>query len=375
MNTTINEEMMKSMGTGAFQSPHDDRHWTLAAVGAPTLYDQSCFIDQAWQIPRMQNKLGCCVGCTFEEIVAQMVHAISQATGVPYQELSYRFVYAVCKCLDGMEAQGTNPALCAKVVRTYGVPLAKFCPNDTTLDHETFVYNRNLRNIPQEAFNDALTRRSTADFDVPVTEDGIMQAITYAKANGGGVAVLRQIGNTYWTAPNGNPSWDASGPNSILPIQPTANTVSGHEEFLYGYDHEAGTGRLRVYWLNHWSDSWASKGRAWEYADVWLKYVTEIRVVVSATPTVIDFKYHFANILKRGMQGADVVALQHVLKLEGIFPETQPFTGYFGDITFNDVVQLQQKYASEILAPLGLTHGTGAVGEATLAWLNKKYNS
>lgn len=371
----MNTEETMMMGRGAHSSPVDVRDWTLAAAGAPTVYPTSCFIDLGWRTASMQDQIGCCVGCTFEEIVGQIVHAMSQATGIPYQDLSFRFVYAVCKCLDGLEDEGTYPNLAAKVVRTYGVPLAKFCPNETTLDHETFVYNRKLANIPKEAMADALTRRAGADFAVPVNEDGIKQAINYAKANHGGVAILREIGDSYWKAPNGVSSWDATGPNSILPIRPPAKIVSGHEEFLYGYDYEPNTNRMRIYWLNHWSPKWASNGRGWEYADVWMKYIGEIRVVVAAVPTVQDFRYNFTQPLKRGMQGADVVALQHVLKIEGIFQDSQPFTGYYGDITFNDVVQLQEKYSSEILTPLGLTHGTGAVGASTLAWLNKKYNS
>lgn len=73
------------------------------------------------------------------------------------------------------------------------------------------------------------------------------------------------------------------------------------------------------------------------------------------------------------MKGPDVVALQHVLKLEKCFPETQAFTGNFGDITLNGVMQLQEKYASEILTPAGLVKGTGIVGARTLAWLVSHY--
>lgn len=368
---TLTEEMMTGMGMGAHLSPADERDWTLAAVGAPTTYPASCFIDLKWRVASMQGQIGCCVGCTFEEIVAQIVHAMSQATGIPYQELSFRFVYAVCKCLDGIEDQGTYPNLAAKVVRTYGVPLAIYCPNDVTLDHETFVYQRNLANIPAAAFADALTRRAGADITVPLTQEGIQQAITYAKANNGGVAILRSIGNTYWTAPDGTVTYD---PAKLLPIRVQTQTVSGHEEFLYGYDFEPTTNRMRIYWLNHWSPSWAAKGRGWEYVDVWLKNIGEIRVVVAAIPTNPNFTYAFKSDMKKGMQGPDVVALQHVLKIEGFFPEAQAFTGYYGDVTFNAVLQLQNKYKAEILTPIGLTYGTGNVGDATLKWLNAKYN-
>lgn len=357
------------MSTGGHQSPIDHRDWTLASVGvqAGVQYPVTREIDMSWAKASMQGQIGCCVGCTGEEVVRRIVYLATGST----EELSWRFVYAVAKCLDGIQDEGTYPNLVAKIIRKYGVPLAKYCPNDVTLDHESFVYHRNLANIPAEAFKDALLRRSGADMTVPVSEEGIKQAINYAADNIGGVMILRQVGDTYWKGPDGVSTWD---PAKLLPIRVPSTFTSGHEEFLTKYDYEPGTGRMRIYWLNHWSPQWADNGRAWEYADVWLPHVVELRVVVKDVPVVPGFTYHFSKSLKRGDQGPDVVALQHVLMLEGLFPANQNFTGYFGDLTFSGVVALQQKYASEILTPIGLNHGSGFVGASTLKWLNSKYN-
>jgi hypothetical protein len=209
--------------------------------------------------------------------------------------------------------------------------------------------------------------------------EGIKQAINYAADNKGGVMILRRVGDTYWKDANGVNSWDK---NKIVPIRVPKVFSSGHEEFLYGYDEEPNTGRIRIYWLNHWSKDWADKGRAWEYLDEWLPYINEIRVVVAALPPApSDFTYYFTKTIKEGDKGADVLALQHALDLEGCYDYnptdgSPKYTGNFvkGGYTFKAVVKFQEKYASEILAPIVLTKGTGVVASMTLKKLNALYH-
>ena len=382
--------------TGALASPEAEKKtaWTLASVGAPTAYPTSAFLEHVEDMAvSMQSKIGCCVGCTFEEIVRYQVFL---QTG-KWIDLSWRFVYAMCKALEGTVYKnpdgttsdyriyprtagandGTYPALAAIVVRKFGVPFATLCPNDVSLSADDFCYGRDLANIPQKAKDNALLHKAGADFAVPVTEDGIKQAITYAKANKGSVAILRRVGDTDWKGTDGANTWDKA---ALVPIRVPAEISSGHEEMLYGYDIDPANGRTRVFWLNSWSSAWCSTGgagtdggRAWEYLDVWLPLIGEIRVSVAVVPVVDTFSYAFTRQLKKGDKGADVVALQHVLKLEDCF-DYPTFTGFFGDITVAGVKKLQEKYAAEILAPLGLKAGTGFVGNATLAWLKKHYS-
>lgn len=365
------------LGHGALVSPPDFRDWTLASAGAPTINPVSRFIDTSWTEASNQKKIGCCVGCTGEEVVRIIVYLM---TGKK-DELSFRFVYALAKCLEGTPGytqflrtatadDGTYPALVAQIIRKYGVPRATFCPNDTSLSADDFCYGRDISRIPAEAFADALLHKSGADFAVSITEDGIKQAINYAADNKGGVMILRRMGSTYWTDVNGVSTWDKA---KLLPIRVPAVITGGHEEFLTGYDYEPDTNRMRIYWLNHWSKDWADNGHGWEYFDVWQHLIGEVRVSVAAIPVVQGFKYNFELSMQRGDKGPDVVALQHVLKLENCYPDGVGFTGNFGPITASGVTQLQQKYAAEILTPQGLTHGTGYVGRGTIAWLQKHY--
>ena len=78
------------------------------------------------------------------------------------------------------------------------------------------------------------------------------------------------------------------------------------------------------------------------------------------------------NNLYFGMQSPEVSCLQEFLKSQGseIYPEGLT-TGYFGVLTQAAVIRFQEKYASEILTPLGLDKGTGLVGSATRAKINE----
>lgn len=73
--------------------------------------------------------------------------------------------------------------------------------------------------------------------------------------------------------------------------------------------------------------------------------------------------------LRLGDAGAAVVALTQVLLKEGFLYSAQT---NFDQTVFSAVVQYQEKYAAQILTPVGLSKGTGFVGPATRNFINSQ---
>jgi len=79
----------------------------------------------------------------------------------------------------------------------------------------------------------------------------------------------------------------------------------------------------------------------------------------------------FKENLYYGLKGDSVSCLQQFLRTqEGVYPEGL-VTGNFFTLTINAVIRFQEKYFSEILAPLDLERGTGFVGSSTRSKLNE----
>lgn len=80
--------------------------------------------------------------------------------------------------------------------------------------------------------------------------------------------------------------------------------------------------------------------------------------------------YDFNANLRVGDEGSAIAALQTALKKEGLLDS---ITNEFDEETAAAVVEFQEEYKNEILTPAGLRRGTGFVGKATRAKLNKIY--
>jgi hypothetical protein len=92
--------------------------------------------------------------------------------------------------------------------------------------------------------------------------------------------------------------------------------------------------------------------------------------------------FTFTRTLSLGTTGQDVFELQKFLNQN---PQTQislqgagspgQETYFFGELTRQAVIKLQNLNSAEILTPVGLTQGTGIVGPQTLNFINTKQSS
>ncbi len=82
-----------------------------------------------------------------------------------------------------------------------------------------------------------------------------------------------------------------------------------------------------------------------------------------------------ANLSTGSSNSNDVKCLQEFLKNQGedIYPSGL-VTGNFGSLTRRAVIKFQEKYAFDILTPVGLSKGTGYVGESTRIKINQLIN-
>ncbi|MFC1595268.1 hypothetical protein ACFL3E_02485, partial [Patescibacteria group bacterium] len=108
--------------------------------------------------------------------------------------------------------------------------------------------------------------------------------------------------------------------------------------------------------------------------DALMVTITQLQATIASLGgSSSGFSHVWAVDLSQGTTNADVTALQEALDMQGCFDYTS-YTGYYGPITAAGVTCFQEKYASEVLTPLGLLAGTGYFGPSSRTKLNALYS-
>lgn len=319
------------------------------AIGAPGL---------SFKIPvKNQNGSGSCGGQAWS-YQDQVLEALKSGS---FEERSAKYIYEQTFVYPAGSAGRDNATIlvkqgCAREVfiSSYdnGVP-----PTEAFMQKST---------ITTAARQDAKTSRLLSYANVSNDIDTVAQAI---RDNGGVVLGITGSNNGSWF--------------SAFPVPPANTTIEARwYHWVYAGKAKMINGVKHIGILNSWGNVGES-GWQWLSED-YFKCATpndyhgstavwQVWTHIFNATSEPTFSHNFAVEIRFGSNGAEVVALQKALQVDGTFPATVPTTGYYGEITRRAVFDFQVKYKVASMAELLLLNGK-LVGAKTRLQLNNLFN-
>ncbi len=203
--------------------------------------------------------------------------------------------------------------------------------------------------------------------------------VTYACENPAGTtnSSSNNTSSNPTTTTNTNTSTNTSGSNRIV-ITPTFVEVYNNPSTtgFVGYQAKGQGGVIVEGPVTVGSDKWYKIDFDFG-ADGWMLQKANVSASTDTTAFISSQSGLFTRDLSVGMEGDDVKALQQFLNQNGF---TVAYSGagssgnettYYGEATASAVARFQNQYASEVLAPIGLSNGSGYFGELTRAQISK----
>lgn len=215
---------------GCLPDPVDGRDLPLSAVQKPLSIPEEFMTNVKKYGIDSQNGQPSCVGNASSKTKEHQEFLDIEKV----LDLSPRFIYALCKKIDGYIGGGTYLRIAMKVLQKWGVSTEKTFKSDYSLSLDKF---KDWNEIPDEAFNEAVGYKIQSYAKVAATWEAIKQAIYQ-----NGVVLSGATGSR-----NG---W------SQLPIRPPEDGEStfGHAIALIGYDKDY------IYFVNSWGSNWGEEG-------------------------------------------------------------------------------------------------------------------
>lgn len=258
---------MDKKGFGAIPSKKDRRTInhagmkTLAAPYAP----QGGYTYQPNEIED-QDKVGICTAISLTQNAKK---AIGRPFSADFQYLLQK------KYIDGSWDEGSSIFSALKVGKKYGFLPAELWTYTTQADRN-LPYNQyiqKLQAVPDAEIQNLITQCSDYKLSgyaqVNIDPSSIAQAINSSKS---GILMMFQVGDEWWTAPDGRVSWASA---DIDPLRPPQVIVSGHAITNAAYNYISQT-ILKL--ANTWSAEWDIQGSAtllfdtYKPREAWIPY-------------------------------------------------------------------------------------------------------
>jgi hypothetical protein len=239
-----------------------------APVPAPETYADPTFFTTPIL---MQGQSPECGGFSLAFAIAYLLNLQNQLSG--------SFSYAYEKTVDGVpNAAGTTINAIGKAAQNAGSCLDGLFHDD----------GQNLGNAPTtlfstatpQAIQDALTRAGWIPlFLTDLSWNGLQAAISKYKT----VIVEAEVGDEWYTAPDGTTSWAAA---SVLPIRPPKTVIDSHF-FALGGQYNA----TQIFFANSWSTEWGQNGFGYLGQD-YIPFVKNAIVLYKMPPSVQTIVNH-----------------------------------------------------------------------------------
>ena len=201
-----------------------------------------------------QSKPGTCTATS-------LVMNTQRATGKNYSD---DFQYLLQKkFIDLNWSEGSSILSALKAAKNYGFLPQELWTFTTQADKDMGYahYINKLKEVSTTDIQNLLTKTEkvlTAYASVPVNRDIMASAIASSKA---GILVRFECGESWYTAPNGQLSWDKK---DLEPLRKPKTVVSGHAVTISNYDG----GSYRI--ANSWSAAWSDSGTAYSLFNTYL---------------------------------------------------------------------------------------------------------
>ncbi|HEY3742460.1 MAG TPA: hypothetical protein VGL53_21575 [Bryobacteraceae bacterium] len=197
------------------------------------------------------------------------------------EKLSGSFSYAYEKTVDGVPTEaGTLIPAIGKAAQNIGSCLDTLFPDDGNATTDPEGNPTPYREATQQAIQDALTRAGWIPLMLTdLSWSGLQAAIAKYKT----VIVEAQVGEEWFTAPDGTTSWTVA---AVLPIRPPKEVIDAHFFALGGrYD------QTNIWFANSWSAGWGESGFGY-FQENYIPFVKNALVLYKAPPSVLAVVNH-----------------------------------------------------------------------------------